>query len=120
MYIDEGVIAAQAELARAHARIDPRRRAEIHPVDIRRNRSVTSPWRFDGERMPVRRAPTQFGERTHDVLQSALGLSDETLGALRGKGVFQSHFLISTIASSITKKQYVPWQLHRTISKSVG
>ncbi|MFC5428900.1 CaiB/BaiF CoA transferase family protein [Paraburkholderia denitrificans] len=48
---------------------------------------LAPPWRFDGERMPVRRAPPQLGEGTRDVLQSVLGMSDAAIGALKDKGV---------------------------------
>jgi crotonobetainyl-CoA:carnitine CoA-transferase CaiB-like acyl-CoA transferase len=48
---------------------------------------LAPPWRFDGERMPVRRAPPQLGEGTRDVLQSMLGISDEALAGLKDKGV---------------------------------
>jgi crotonobetainyl-CoA:carnitine CoA-transferase CaiB-like acyl-CoA transferase len=48
---------------------------------------LSPPWRFDGERMPVRRAPPQLGEGTREVLQSVLGLSDEAIASLQGKGV---------------------------------
>ncbi|MBN3813780.1 CaiB/BaiF CoA-transferase family protein [Paraburkholderia sp. Ac-20347] len=47
---------------------------------------LAPPWRFDGERMPVRRAPPQLGEGTRDVLAS-LGYSDEQLAQLKDKGV---------------------------------
>ncbi|HKT94278.1 MAG TPA: CoA transferase, partial [Paraburkholderia sp.] len=45
------------------------------------------PWRFDGERMPVRHAPPQLGEGTQEVLQSLLGYSAEQLAGLKDKGV---------------------------------
>ena len=48
---------------------------------------LAPPWRFDGERLPVRRPPPQLGEGTHDVLQGELGVSDQELAALREKGV---------------------------------
>ena len=48
---------------------------------------LAPPWRFDGERMPVRRTPPQLGEGTRDVLQSLLGLSEDELHALKNKGV---------------------------------
>jgi crotonobetainyl-CoA:carnitine CoA-transferase CaiB-like acyl-CoA transferase len=48
---------------------------------------LAPPWRFDGERMPVRRAPPQLGEGTREVLQSLLGLSDDALTSLKDKGV---------------------------------
>ena len=48
---------------------------------------LAPPWRFDGERMPVRRAPPQLGEGTRDVLESTLGYSAERLAELKSKGV---------------------------------
>ncbi|WP_296653947.1 CaiB/BaiF CoA-transferase family protein [Paraburkholderia sp.] len=48
---------------------------------------LAPPWRFDGERMPVRRAPPQLGEGTRDVLQSVLGMSEDAIDALKDKGV---------------------------------
>ncbi|WP_028209643.1 CaiB/BaiF CoA transferase family protein [Paraburkholderia mimosarum] len=48
---------------------------------------LAPPWRFDGERMPVRYAPPQLGEATQSVLQSALGYSAEKLAELKDKGV---------------------------------
>jgi crotonobetainyl-CoA:carnitine CoA-transferase CaiB-like acyl-CoA transferase len=48
---------------------------------------LAPPWRFDGERMPVRRGPPQLGEGTQEVLQAALGYSAEKLAELKDKGV---------------------------------
>ncbi|SDE38232.1 CaiB/BaiF CoA transferase family protein [Paraburkholderia lycopersici] len=48
---------------------------------------LAPPWRIDGERMPVRRAPPQLGEGTHEVLQSMLGYSAQKLAELKDKGV---------------------------------
>ncbi|WP_042266575.1 CaiB/BaiF CoA transferase family protein [Paraburkholderia heleia] len=48
---------------------------------------LAPPWRFDGERLPVRRAPPQLGEGTREVLQSMLGYSAEQVAALKEKGV---------------------------------
>ncbi|MFM0213719.1 CoA transferase [Paraburkholderia sediminicola] len=48
---------------------------------------LAPPYRFDGERLPVRTAPPQLGEGTKDVLQSLLGLSDERLSRLKADGV---------------------------------
>lgn len=48
---------------------------------------LAPPWRFDGERMPVRRAPPQLGEGTRDVLEQTLGYSAEKLAELKSKGV---------------------------------
>ena len=48
---------------------------------------LASPYRFDGERLPVRRAPPTLGEGTADVLQELLGLSPEALAQLHNNGV---------------------------------
>jgi crotonobetainyl-CoA:carnitine CoA-transferase CaiB-like acyl-CoA transferase len=48
---------------------------------------LAPPYRFDGERLPVRSAPPQLGEGTRDVLQSLLGLSEEKLSQLKANGV---------------------------------
>lgn len=57
-----------------------------HPVAGSVN-VLAPPWRFDGERLPVRSAPPTLGEGTHDVLQALLGLSNETLALLKEKRV---------------------------------
>jgi crotonobetainyl-CoA:carnitine CoA-transferase CaiB-like acyl-CoA transferase len=48
---------------------------------------LAPPYRFDGVRLPVRRAPPTLGEGTKDVLQSLLGLSEERLARLKADGV---------------------------------
>ncbi|MEX3977432.1 CaiB/BaiF CoA transferase family protein [Paraburkholderia sp. EG287A] len=48
---------------------------------------LAPPWRFDGERLPVRHAPPQLGEGTQEILQSMLGYSAEQLAGLKEKGV---------------------------------
>ncbi|SMG59533.1 CaiB/BaiF CoA transferase family protein [Paraburkholderia susongensis] len=48
---------------------------------------LAPPWRFDGERLPVRRPPPQLGEGTHDVLHVGLGISERELAELKEKGV---------------------------------
>ncbi|WP_261525360.1 CaiB/BaiF CoA transferase family protein [Burkholderia multivorans] len=48
---------------------------------------LAPPWRFDGERMPVRCAPPQLGEGTRDVLQQVLGYSAERIAGLVERGV---------------------------------
>ena len=45
------------------------------------------PYRLDGERLPVRRAPPILGEHTREVLQQLLALSDEQLAAMQAQGV---------------------------------
>jgi crotonobetainyl-CoA:carnitine CoA-transferase CaiB-like acyl-CoA transferase len=48
---------------------------------------MASPYRFDGERLPVRRAPPQLGEGTQEVLRDLLGLDEEKLAGLKARGV---------------------------------
>lgn len=48
---------------------------------------LASPYRFDGERLPVRSAPPGLGEGTQEVLQDLLGLSEERLAELKAGGV---------------------------------
>ena len=48
---------------------------------------MSSPYRFDGERLPVRSAPPTLGEGTNAVLAELLGLSEETLSGLKERGV---------------------------------
>lgn len=48
---------------------------------------MSPPYRFDGERLPVRKAPPTLGEGTNEVLAELLGLSDETLQGLKQRGV---------------------------------
>ena len=57
-----------------------------HPVAGSVN-VLAPPYRFDGERLPVRNAPPTLGEGTHDVLRSLLGLTDEKLAQLKADGV---------------------------------
>ena len=48
---------------------------------------MVSPYRFNGERLPVRSAPPTLGEGTNAVLADLLGLSEETLRGLKERGV---------------------------------
>ena len=48
---------------------------------------LAPPYRFDGERMPVRCAPPQLGADTETVLGSLLGLSLQELSDLKAKGI---------------------------------
>jgi crotonobetainyl-CoA:carnitine CoA-transferase CaiB-like acyl-CoA transferase len=48
---------------------------------------LASPYRFDGERLPVRSAPPTLGEGTRDVLKDLLGLSEDRLDSLKERGV---------------------------------
>jgi len=48
---------------------------------------MVSPYRFNGERLPVRMAPPTLGEGTDAVLADLLGLSEETLQGLKERGV---------------------------------
>jgi crotonobetainyl-CoA:carnitine CoA-transferase CaiB-like acyl-CoA transferase len=56
--------------------------AEVGSVKV-----LASPYRFDGERLPVRSAPPKLGEGTHEVLRDVLGLSDDRLAGLQKRGV---------------------------------
>lgn len=48
---------------------------------------LSPPYRFDDERLPVRRPPPSLGEGTEDVLQDLLGLDEQQVSALRSNGV---------------------------------
>lgn len=48
---------------------------------------LAPPFRFDGNRLPVRHVPPKLGESTRDVLQSLLGFSDERFSELQAAGV---------------------------------
>jgi crotonobetainyl-CoA:carnitine CoA-transferase CaiB-like acyl-CoA transferase len=48
---------------------------------------LASPYRFDGERLPIRSAPPQLGEGTNEVLQELLGISSDKVAALKARGV---------------------------------
>jgi len=48
---------------------------------------LAPPYRFDGERLPVRKAPPSLGEGTGEVLQSLLGMEEAQIAALRERGV---------------------------------
>lgn len=48
---------------------------------------LASPYRFDGERLPVRSAPPTLGEGTLDVLHELLGMSAEKVAQLKARGV---------------------------------
>ena len=56
--------------------------AEVGSVSV-----LASPYRFDGERLPVRSGPPTLGEGTHDVLQDLLGMSAQTVAQLKARGV---------------------------------
>ena len=57
-----------------------------HPVAGSVN-VLAPPYRFDGERLPVRSAPPTLGEGTNEVLKPLLGLSDDKLAQLHADGV---------------------------------
>ena len=57
-----------------------------HPV-AGTTHTFAPPYRLDGQRLPIRRAPPVLGEGTRDVLRSLLNLSDAELAALRDRGV---------------------------------
>ncbi|MGJ7918563.1 CaiB/BaiF CoA transferase family protein [Massilia sp. LXY-6] len=56
--------------------------AEVGSVKV-----LASPYRFDGERLPVRSAPPALGEGTGEVLRDLLGLSEDRLALLKERGV---------------------------------
>ncbi|GAB2730328.1 CaiB/BaiF CoA-transferase family protein [Melaminivora jejuensis] len=45
------------------------------------------PYRLDGQRLPIRRAPPTLGEGTREVLHQLLALDDEALARLQSAGV---------------------------------
>jgi crotonobetainyl-CoA:carnitine CoA-transferase CaiB-like acyl-CoA transferase len=57
-----------------------------HPV-AKREHVFAPPYRLDGERPPVRRAPPVLGEDTEDVLRSVLGLDDEAIDRLKASRI---------------------------------
>jgi crotonobetainyl-CoA:carnitine CoA-transferase CaiB-like acyl-CoA transferase len=48
---------------------------------------LSPPYRFDGARPPVRRAPPSLGEGSRDVLQSLLGMGDDQIARLKADGI---------------------------------
>ncbi len=81
------------EVAGLHEALTSRRAAESglvatlpHP-EVGSVKVLASPYRFDGERLPIRSAPPQLGEGTNEVLQELLGLSNDKLAALKARGV---------------------------------
>lgn len=48
---------------------------------------LSPPYRFDGERLPVRHIPPTLGEGAADLLTGLLELSDERMQALKNAGV---------------------------------
>ncbi|QCP54472.1 CoA transferase [Trinickia violacea] len=48
---------------------------------------LAPPYRFDGERPPVRLGPPVLGEGTYDVLRSLLGVPDKDIDRLKAEGV---------------------------------
>ncbi len=48
---------------------------------------LSPPYRFDGQRTPVRSAPPQLGGNTAEVLREVLGWSEDKVAALRASGV---------------------------------
>ncbi|WP_116136522.1 CaiB/BaiF CoA transferase family protein [Trinickia diaoshuihuensis] len=57
-----------------------------HPV-AKSEHVFAPPYRLDGERPPVRRAPPVLGEDTEDVLRSVLGLDDEAIDRLKANRI---------------------------------
>ena len=81
------------EVAGLHEALTSRRASEAglvnsyeHPTAGRID-LLSPPYRFDGERLPVRRIPPPLGEGTVDVLSALLNLSDERLQALQRDGI---------------------------------
>ena len=48
---------------------------------------MAPPYRLDGERLPIRRAPPVLGEGTQEVLSALLGISAEKQAELKARGV---------------------------------
>ncbi len=48
---------------------------------------LAPPYRLDGERLPVRRAPPELSEGTREVLSGLLGLGEDRLAELKARGV---------------------------------
>lgn len=48
---------------------------------------LAPPYRFDGTRSPIRKAPPPLGEGTRDILRSLLGFSDDRLSRLKSDRV---------------------------------
>ncbi len=48
---------------------------------------LAPPYRLDGERLPVRRAPPTLGEGTREVLADWLGMDAERLNDLKARGI---------------------------------
>jgi crotonobetainyl-CoA:carnitine CoA-transferase CaiB-like acyl-CoA transferase len=59
---------------------------QAHPV-AGSTHVLAPPYRLDGERLPVRRAPPTLGEATEEVLGALLGLSPQEVAALHERGV---------------------------------
>lgn len=57
-----------------------------HPV-AGHTHVFSPPYRLDGQRLPIRKAPPTLGEGTRDILQQLLSLSDAELQALQAQGV---------------------------------
>ncbi len=57
-----------------------------HPV-VGTTPVFAPPYRLDGQRLPIRRAPPMLGEGTREVLQQLLTLSDDQLQALKEQKV---------------------------------
>lgn len=57
-----------------------------HPI-AGSNHVMAPPYRLDGERLPIRRAPPVLGEGTQEVLSELLGIDANQQAALRSRGV---------------------------------
>lgn len=81
------------EVAGLHEALTSKRAAEAglvnsyaHPTAGRID-LMSSPYRFDGERLPVRAIPPPLGEGTTDVLSALLDMTDERLQVFKTAGV---------------------------------
>jgi crotonobetainyl-CoA:carnitine CoA-transferase CaiB-like acyl-CoA transferase len=81
------------EVAGLHEALTSRRAAEGGLVktmphdEVGSVQVLASPYRFDGERLPVRTVPPKLGEGTEEVLRELLGLSEDRLAGLKARGV---------------------------------
>lgn len=82
-----GEVAGLHEALTSRRAIDSGLVATMPHPEVGTVKVLASPYRFDGERLPVRSAPPQLGEGTKDVLTDLLGLSDDKVAGLKSRGV---------------------------------
>ncbi|MGF6508305.1 CaiB/BaiF CoA transferase family protein [Paraburkholderia sp. 32] len=81
------------EVLGLHEALNSKRATDAGLVTMQAHSEVGSthvlapPYRFDGARLPVRRAPPTLGEGTNDVFRTLLGLSEEQLSKLKAGGI---------------------------------